>query len=92
MSFNKTFTVNTWDNIWEWGLQIGRMLSYRLPSGVIAWYAFNFITRTRQTLKSVVMPGNPNTPTPKAFNYMPDDVYANADYTRTREPIVNQRR
>jgi hexosaminidase len=89
---NKTFTVNVWDNIWEWGvadrahrfanndyqviLSHGTHLYFDHPYE--AHYADRgYYWATRYT------------DTQKTFSYMPDDVYANADYTRAREPIVN---
>ena len=89
---NKTFTVNTWDNIWEWGVADR---AYRLANAgyqvVLSHGTHLYFDHPYEASPEErgYYWATRYTDTKKAFNYMPDDVYANADYTRTREPIVN---
>lgn len=89
---NKTFTVNAWDNIWEWGVADR---AYRLANAgyqVILSHGthlyFDHPYEAHPQERGYYW-ATRYTDTAKAFNYMPDNVYANADYTRTREPIDN---
>ncbi|MBB1399470.1 family 20 glycosylhydrolase [Pseudoalteromonas sp. SG44-8] len=89
---NKTFTANVWDNIWEWGVADR---AYRLANAgyqVILSHGthlyFDHPYEAHPEERGYYW-ATRYTDTKKAFNYMPDDVYANADYTRTREPIDN---
>lgn len=89
---NKSFTVNAWDNIWEWGVADR---AYRLAN---AGYQV-VLSHGTHLYFDHPYEASPDergyywatryTDTQKAFNYMPDDVYANADYTRSRQPIDN---
>ncbi|WP_394193733.1 family 20 glycosylhydrolase [Pseudoalteromonas atlantica] len=89
---NKTFTANVWDNIWEWGVADR---AYRLANAgyqVILSHGthlyFDHPYEAHPAERGYYW-ATRYTDTAKTFNYMPDDVYANADYTRTREPIEN---
>lgn len=89
---NKTFTANVWDNIWEWGVADR---AYRLANAgyqVILSHGthlyFDHPYEAHPEERGYYW-ATRYTDTAKAFNYMPDNVYANADYTRTREPIAN---
>ncbi|MFY8327059.1 family 20 glycosylhydrolase [Pseudoalteromonas sp. ZZD1] len=89
---NKTFTANVWDNIWEWGVADR---AYRLANAgyqVILSHGthlyFDHPYEAHPQERGYYW-ATRYTDTAKTFNYMPDDVYANADYTRTREPIDN---
>ncbi|MBQ4851896.1 family 20 glycosylhydrolase [Pseudoalteromonas sp. MMG012] len=89
---NDIFTANVWDNIWEWGVADR---AYRLANdgyqvvlshGTHLYFDHPYEAHPEErgyywATRFV--------DTKKAFSYMPDDVYANADFTRTREPIVN---
>ncbi|MGO2010382.1 MAG: family 20 glycosylhydrolase [Pseudoalteromonas sp.] len=89
---NETFTVNAWDNIWEWGVADR---AYRLAN---AGYQV-VLSHGTHLYFDHPYEANPDergyywatryTDTQKVFNYMPDNVYGNADYTRTRKPIDN---
>lgn len=89
---NKTFTVNAWDNIWEWGVADR---AYRLAN---AGYQV-VLSHGTHLYFDHPYEASPDergyywatryTDTQKVFNYMSDNVYGNADYTRTREPIDN---
>ncbi|TMO67106.1 beta-N-acetylhexosaminidase [Pseudoalteromonas aurantia] len=89
---NQTFTANVWDNIWEWGVADR---AYRLANDgyqVILSHGthlyFDHPYEAHPEERGYYW-ATRFIDTKKAFSYMPDDVYANADFTRTREPIVN---
>jgi hexosaminidase len=89
---NQTFTANVWDNIWEWGVADR---AYRLANEgyqVILSHGthlyFDHPYEAHPEERGYYW-ATRYIDTKKAFSYMPDDVYANADFTRTREPILN---
>ncbi|WP_404341360.1 family 20 glycosylhydrolase [Pseudoalteromonas mariniglutinosa] len=89
---NDTFTVNAWDNIWEWGVADR---AYRLANAgyqvVLSHGTHLYFDHPYEASPEErgYYWATRYIDTHKAFSYMPDNVYANADYTRTREPIVN---
>ncbi|MCF6434936.1 family 20 glycosylhydrolase [Pseudoalteromonas sp. MMG022] len=89
---NKTFTANVWDNIWEWGVADR---AYRLANegyqvilshGTHLYFDHPYEAHPQER---GYYWATRYIDTKKTFSYMPDDVYGNADFTRTREPIVN---
>ncbi|CAH9064790.1 Chitobiase [Pseudoalteromonas holothuriae] len=89
---NKEVTVNVWDNIWEWGVADR---AYRLANDgyqVILSHGthlyFDHPYEAHPDERGYYW-ATRYIDTKKAFGYMPDDVYGNADFTRNREPIVN---
>ncbi|WP_199878768.1 family 20 glycosylhydrolase [Pseudoalteromonas sp. T1lg88] len=89
---NKTFFTNAWDNIWEWGVADR---AYRLANDGYQ------VVLSHGTHLYFDHPYEPHpeergyywatryTDTKKVFTYMPDNVYANADFTRTGAAIDN---
>ncbi|MEO2268689.1 family 20 glycosylhydrolase [Pseudoalteromonas sp. YIC-656] len=89
---NKTFFTNAWDNIWEWGVADR---AYRLANDgyqVVLSHGthlyFDHPYEAHPAERGYYW-ATRYTDTQKVFGYMPDNVYANADYTRTREKIDN---
>ncbi|MBD1580988.1 family 20 glycosylhydrolase [Pseudoalteromonas sp. S16_S37] len=89
---NKNVTANVWDNIWEWGVADR---AYRLANDgyqVILSHGthlyFDHPYEAHPEERGYYW-ATRYIDTKKAFGYMPDDVYANADFTSNREPIVN---
>jgi hexosaminidase len=89
---NQVFTANVWDNIWEWGVADR---AYRLANEgyqVILSHGthlyFDHPYEAHPMERGYYWAAR-FTDTQKVFSYMPDDVYANADFTRELEPIVN---
>ncbi|MFY8273952.1 family 20 glycosylhydrolase [Pseudoalteromonas sp. SSDWG2] len=89
---NKTFFTNAWDNIWEWGVADR---AYRLANSgyqVVLSHGthlyFDHPYEAHPAERGYYW-ATRYIDTQKVFGYMPDDVYANADYTRTREKIDN---
>ncbi|CCQ10331.1 Beta-hexosaminidase [Pseudoalteromonas luteoviolacea B = ATCC 29581] len=89
---NEVFTANVWDNIWEWGVADR---AYRLANDgyqVILSHGthlyFDHPYEAHPEERGYYWAAR-YTDTQKVFGYMPDDVYANADFTRDLEPIVN---
>ncbi|XP_068705154.1 beta-hexosaminidase-like [Montipora foliosa] len=89
---NENVYAHAWDNVWEWG-QGDR--AYKLAN---AGYK---VVLTQATHLYFDHPYEPDPEergyywaprfidTRKTFGFMPDDIYANADFTRMGEPIVN---
>ncbi|MDP5213538.1 carbohydate-binding domain-containing protein [Pseudoalteromonas tunicata] len=89
---NPVFTANVWDNIWEWGVADR---AYRLANAgyqVVMSHGthlyFDHPYEAHPEERGYYW-ATRATNTEKAFGYMPDDVYANADFTRTGEKIEN---
>ncbi|MFC3033072.1 family 20 glycosylhydrolase [Pseudoalteromonas fenneropenaei] len=89
---NKTFTANVWDNIWEWGVADR---AYRLANDgyqVILSHGthlyFDHPYEAHPEERGYYWAAR-YTDARKVFSYMPDHVYANADFTRNLEPIAN---
>ncbi len=89
---NKVFTANVWDNIWEWGVadRAHRLANngYQVILSHGTHLYFDHPYEAHPEERGYYW-ATRYTDTKKTFSYMPDDVYANADYTRSREPIVN---
>lgn len=89
---NKQVIANAWDNIWEWGVADR---AYRLAN---AGYS---VVLSHATHLYFDHPHEPHpdergyywaaryTNSAKVFGYMPDNLYANADKTRSGEEITN---
>lgn len=89
---NQVFTANVWDNIWEWGVADR---AYRLANDgyqVVLSHGthlyFDHPYEAHPAERGYYWAAR-YTDTKKAFSYMPDDVYANADFTRNGEAIDN---
>ncbi|MBE0363174.1 hexosaminidase [Pseudoalteromonas ulvae UL12] len=89
---NPVFTANVWDNIWEWGVADR---AYRLANegyqvvmshGTHLYFDHPYEAHPEERGYYWATRA---TNTEKAFGYMPDYVYANADFTRTGEKIDN---
>ncbi|RZQ53062.1 beta-N-acetylhexosaminidase [Pseudoalteromonas phenolica] len=89
---NEVFTANVWDNIWEWGVadRAHRLANngYQVILSHGTHLYFDHPYEAHPEERGYYW-ATRYTDTKKTFSYMPDDVYANADYTRSREPIVN---
>lgn len=89
---NDKVYANAWDNIWEWGVSDR---AYRLANegyhSILSMGTHLYFDHPQEP--------HPNerglywaaryTDVEKVFNFIPNDVYANADFTRTGEPINN---
>jgi hexosaminidase len=89
---NEIFTANVWDNIWEWGVADR---AYRLANAgyqVVMSHGthlyFDHPYEAHPAERGYYWAGR-YTSTEKTFGYMPDDVYANADFTRSGKKIDN---
>ncbi|MCF2861994.1 family 20 glycosylhydrolase [Pseudoalteromonas sp. Cnat2-41] len=89
---NEVFFTNAWDNIWEWGVADR---AYRLANAgyqVILSHGthlyFDHPYEAHPQERGYYW-ATRYTDTEKVFGYMPDDLYANADYTRARDKIDN---
>lgn len=89
---NKQFTANAWDNIWEWGVADR---AYRLANsgyqvilshGTHLYFDHPYEAHPEERGYYWATRFASNE---KVFGYMPDNVYANADFTRTGEKILN---
>lgn len=89
---NPVFTANAWDNIWEWGVADR---AYRLANndyqvvlshGTHLYFDHPYEAHPEERGYYWATRFISNE---KAFGYMPDNVYANADFTRTGEVIKN---
>ncbi len=89
---NETFTANVWDNIWEWGVSDR---AYRLANegfqvilshGTHLYFDHPYEAHPKER---GYYWASRYTSTEKAFSYMPDNVYANADFTREGKRIDN---
>jgi hexosaminidase len=89
---NEVFTANVWDNIWEWGVadRAHRLANsgYQVILSHGTHLYFDHPYEAHPEERGYYW-ATRYADTKKVFSYMPDDVYANADYTRAREPIVN---
>jgi len=89
---NKSFTVNAWDNIWEWGVADR---AYRLANDgyqvILSHGTHLYFDHPYEAhpLERGYYWAARATDTQKVFGYMPDDLYANADVTRDLDPIDN---
>ncbi|ATD08917.1 family 20 glycosylhydrolase [Pseudoalteromonas piscicida] len=89
---NPQFLVNTWDNIWEWGVAdrahrfANNNYQVILSHGTHLYFDHPYEAHPEER---GYYWATRYTDTKKAFSYMPDNIYANADFTRNREPIVN---
>ncbi|MBU2972387.1 carbohydate-binding domain-containing protein [Pseudoalteromonas sp. C2R02] len=89
---NEVFTANVWDNIWEWGVADR---AYRLANNdyqVVLSHGthlyFDHPYEAHPEERGYYWAGR-YTSTEKTFGYMPDNVYANADFTRSGKVIDN---
>lgn len=89
---NEIFTANVWDNIWEWGVADR---AYRLANNnyqVILSHGthlyFDHPYEAHPEERGYYWASR-YTSTEKTFGYMPDNVYANADFTRSGKKIDN---
>jgi hexosaminidase len=89
---NQIFTANAWDNIWEWGVADR---AYRLANndyqvvlshGTHLYFDHPYEAHPEERGYYWATRFISNE---KVFGYMPDNVYANADFTRTGEAIDN---
>lgn len=89
---NENVMVNTWDNIWEWGYADR---AYRfanndykvvLSHGTHLYFDHPYEAHPEERGYYWATRFISNE---KAFGYMPDNIYANADFTRTGEVIEN---
>ncbi len=89
---NPVFTANAWDNIWEWGVADR---AYRLANagyqvvlshGTHLYFDHPYEAHPDERGYYWATRATSNK---KAFGYMPDDVYANADFTRAGNKIEN---
>ncbi|RRS10075.1 beta-N-acetylhexosaminidase [Pseudoalteromonas sp. J010] len=89
---NPQFLVNTWDNIWEWGVAdrahrfANNNYQVILSHGTHLYFDHPYEAHPQER---GYYWATRYTDTKKSFSYMPDNVYANADFTRNREPIEN---
>lgn len=87
---NDQVYANVWDNIWEWGVSDR---AYRLANAgykvVMSHGTHLYLDHPYEThpLERGYYWAARYIDTQKIFNYMPDHVYANADKTRSGEPI-----
>ncbi len=89
---NKKVYANVWDNIWEWGVADR---AYRLANAgyqvVLSHGTHLYLDHPYEThpQERGFYWAARYTDARKIFNYMPDQVYANADKTRSGEVITN---
>ncbi|NTS76712.1 carbohydate-binding domain-containing protein [Catenovulum sp. SM1970] len=89
---NPNFYSNVWDNIWEWGVADR---AYRLANEdfkVVLSHGthlyFDHPYEAHPDERGYYWAAR-YTPTEKTFGYMPDDFYANADFTRAGDAITD---
>ncbi|KZN51236.1 family 20 glycosylhydrolase [Pseudoalteromonas luteoviolacea] len=89
---NQVFTANVWDNIWEWGVadRAHRLANdgYQVILSHGTHLYFDHPYEAHPEERGYYWAAR-YTDTKKAFSYMPDYVYANADFTRNGESIDN---
>ncbi|MCF2857438.1 carbohydate-binding domain-containing protein [Pseudoalteromonas sp. SMS1] len=89
---NQVFTANVWDNIWEWGVadRAHRLANdgYQVILSHGTHLYFDHPYEAHPEERGYYWAAR-YTDTKKAFGYMPDNVYANADFTRNGESIEN---
>ena len=89
---NAQFLVNTWDNIWEWGVAdrahrfANNDYQVILSHGTHLYFDHPYEAHPEER---GYYWATRYIDTKKTFSYMPEHIYANADYTRNREPIEN---
>lgn len=89
---NDSVAANVWDNIWEWGVADR---AYRLANAgylVVLSHAthlyFDHPVEASAEERGYYWAAR-STDSAKVFGYMPDSVYANADFTRMGEKITD---
>ncbi|UTF59863.1 family 20 glycosylhydrolase [Gilvimarinus sp. DA14] len=89
---NERVIANAWDNIWEWGVADR---AYRLANNgyqVVLSHAthlyFDHPHEAHPAERGYYWAAR-YTDMAKVFNYLPDDMYANADFTRNGDAIEN---
>jgi hexosaminidase len=89
---NKKVYVNAWDNIWEWGVSDR---AYRLANegyhSILSMGTHLYFDHPQEPdpVERGLYWAARYTDVEKVFNFIPDDVYANADFTRAGKPIDN---
>ncbi|VUD40234.1 Chitobiase [Thalassocella blandensis] len=89
---NKNVIANAWDNIWEWGVadRAYRLANngYQVVMSQATHLYFDHPYETHPEERGYYWAAR-YTDTRKVFNYMPDNLYANADTTKDGQPINN---
>ncbi|ALU43248.1 family 20 glycosylhydrolase [Pseudoalteromonas rubra] len=89
---NEVFTANVWDNIWEWGVadRAHRLANdgYQVVLSHGTHLYFDHPYEPHPAERGYYWAAR-YTDSKKTFSYMPDDVYVNADFTRSGAPIEN---
>ncbi|MDO3385225.1 family 20 glycosylhydrolase [Gilvimarinus sp. SDUM040013] len=89
---NENVIANVWDNIWEWGVadRAHRLANagYQVVLSHGTHLYFDHPHEVHPKERGYYWAAR-YTDLAKVFSYLPDDVYANADYTRNGDPIDN---
>ncbi len=89
---NDKVFVHAWDNIWEWGVSDR---AYRLANegyhSILSMGTHLYFDHPQEPdpAERGLYWAARYTDVEKVFNFIPEDVYANADFTRSGEPITN---
>ncbi|MDR8525124.1 family 20 glycosylhydrolase [Shewanella fidelis] len=89
---NDKVYVHAWDNIWEWGVSDR---AYRLANegyhSILSMGTHLYFDHPQEPdpAERGLYWAARYTDVEKVFNFIPEDVYANADFTRTGKPIEN---
>ncbi|WP_087016834.1 family 20 glycosylhydrolase [Thaumasiovibrio subtropicus] len=90
---NTHVTGNAWQNIWEWGVaDRGYNLAnngYKVIYNHASHFYFDHPYEPDPSERGYYWAPR-HTDTRKTFGYMPDDVFANADFTRAGAPITKE--